>query len=276
MKISNRKRNYFNGTYYGYHDEIDVKKTPLYFRLLFVFVILVVPVGIGVSFYEISRGYIVRFIIAILFTMIIEFPLVHLLLVLFDKIKYGVVRQQAKVIGGIFSAISVFLFIGVLLARFMHFATVLGLGIVSIFYAIGIGLCAAGSSKAKREKNVCTMPVWATCTGYETINPHISILDAPDATREQNEVIARAQVSRPIWEFEYDGKLVHATPEQYEGKLKITEGKQYKIFVNPQNPQEVYCEENSDVEFLLNMGKIWLTLSTFLLLLFGVILWILF
>lgn len=276
MKISSRKSTYFNGTYYGYHDEIDAKKTPLYFKLLFVLTILVIPIGIGVAFFEITRGYIVRFVIAILFTMIIEFPLVHLLLVLFDKVKYGVVRQQAKVIGGIFSAISVFLFIGVLLGRFMNFATVLGLGIVSVFYAIGIGLYAAGSNKAKREKNVCTMPVWATCTGYETINPHISILDAQDATREQNEVIARAQVSRPIWEFEYNGNLIHATPEQYEGKLKIAEGKQYKIFINPQNPQEVYCEENSDAKFLLNMGKIWLALSTFLLLLFGVILWILF
>lgn len=274
VRVRGRISNSFSGSYYGYHDEIDAKKVPLYFKLLFALAMLVVPVGVVVAIFEFSQGYFDRFALAILSIIIMECLLIPLMMILFDKIKYGTVRKQTKLIGGIFIAIGVFLFGGFVLSRFVNFAVILGFGIVMIFYAIGIGMCVAGSKKIKREKNNCTMPVWAVCSGFETLNPHISVLDAEDAMLAQNKVIARQEVARPIWEFQYNGQLVHATPEQYEGKLKIIKGKQYKIFINPDNPQEIYCEENSNAKFLKNMGIVWLIISTFMLFFVGIILWV--
>ena len=157
------------------------------------------------------------------------------------------------------------LLIGVILSRFVSFVILCGGSIIFIFYAIGIGLMIAGSNITRKQRQNCTMPVYAVCSGLETLNPHLTVLDNPDATHAQNEVIATANVQRPIWQFDYNGVTIHAVPEHYEGKLKIEKDKQYKIFVNPDNPQEIYCNDNDNAQFLLRMAKFWLIFTTFML-----------
>lgn len=271
MKITDREVNSFHGGYIGYHDEIDVKRTPIYYRLLFALAILIIPAGVIIGLYGASHGNISLFVYAILGTMIVEFPFIHLLLVLFDKIKYGKVRRELKIVGPILSGVSVLLLVGIILSRFVHFAIVCGAGVILIFYAIGIGLMIAGSNSLKQQQKNCTMSVWAVCSGYETLTPHLNILDDSDLNHAQNERIATAEVQRPIWEFDFNGETIHATPNHYEGKLKIVKDKQYKIYVNPENPQEVFCLENNNATFLLGMGKFWLIFCTFLFALTGVI-----
>lgn len=270
MKITNRQENSFNGEYIGYHDEISFKSTPLYFKFLFFLTILVVPAGVLIGIYGAEHGYIELFCYAVLGTIIIEFPMIHLLLVLFDKIKYGEIRKELKIIGPILSGVSILLLIGIILSRFLHFAIICSTGIILIFYGIGIGLMKAGSNIVKQQKKNCTMPVLAVCSGYETLAPHLNILDESDATHAQNEIIATAEVRRPIWEFNLNGITIHAVPEHYEGNLKIVQNKQYKIFVNPQNPQEIYCNDNDNARFLLGMGKFWLIFTTAMVVLMGV------
>ena len=262
MKITERKVNLFRGNYVGYHDEMDAKGTPLYFKLLFALAILIVPVGVIIGIFGMMLGNIGMFVLSILGTLISEFLMIVLLLVLFDKIKYGKVRRELKIVGPIIVGVSAFLLIGIFLSRFVPFPIVLGVGILLVFYAIGIGLIIAGSNQLKKQRKNCTLPVWAVCSGYETLTPHLSILDAPNATYAQNQVFATAEVQRPIWEFDYNGTTIHATPEHYEGKLKIIKDKQYKIYVNPENPQEIYCDENDNAGFLLRMGKFWLIFCT--------------
>lgn len=261
MKISERENNSFNGSYYGYHDEMDAKSVPLYFKLLVGLCVLIIFAGVGFGIYLCQDntdiiGYVVIGI------LIVVFPFVHLLMVLFDKIKYGEVRKECKTIGPIFSGVGGLLLIGLILSRFVFWGIVCGVGAVLLFYAIGISLCVIGARNGKREREHCTVPIKALCSGYEKLNPHMPILNEEGATFSQNEVVARTEVARPVWEFEYNGQLIHATPDHYEGKIKIIEGKKYTIYLNPQNPQEIFCELNSNSKFLLTMGKIWLVICT--------------
>lgn len=262
MKVTNRYKNEFDGSYIGYHDEMETKGTPVYLKVLVVFMALLVVVGVLVSIFVAGQGNAEAAVLIGLGILIVDFPLMHLTIVLFDKAKYGKVRRTGKLIGTIFSSCSALILVGVILSRFIHFAIVLTIGSLVIFYAIGIGLVVAGSKQMKEQKKNCTMPVWAVCSGYETLTPHLSVLDDADATYTQNQVIATAQVEKPIWEFNYNGQTVHATPDHYEGKLKIIENKQYKIFVNPENPQEVYCDENNNARQLQRMGIFWLIFTT--------------
>ena len=265
MKIIDREKNSFSGGYIGYHDEIEIKKTPIYYRVMVVIALLIVAAGIIIALYGAEQGSVSLFVYTIFGTMIVEFPYIHLLLVLFDKIKYGKVRRELKIVGPMLSGVSIFLLIGVTLSFYINFFVILAVGIFLIFYAIGIGLVTAGSKILKRQQKNCTMSIWAVCSGYESLTPHLTILDDSDLNHAQNERIARVEVQRPIWEFDFNGETIHATPEHYEGKLKIVEGKQYKIFVNPDNPQEVFCLENDNATFLLGMGKFWLIFTTALL-----------
>ena len=264
MKVHGRMKNSFNGSYYGYHDEMEAKSAPLYFKLLFILTILVFPIGIVIAFYRIIQGDVGGFFTSVLLVIVVAFPLIHLDMVMFDIAKYGKARPQAKLIGSAFTGISALILACMVLSRFTNFFYVMTAGILMIFLSIGVGLYIGGKSKIEREQKNCTTQVWAICADFETLNPHIPILNEQDATYKQNEVIARTEVARPICEFEYNGTTYHATPEQYSGKLKLIKGNQYKVYINPQNPQEIYCEDNSNSKFLMRMGIIWSGFTAFM------------
>ncbi|MDO5575415.1 MAG: hypothetical protein Q4G60_15705, partial [bacterium] len=76
MKITDREVNSFSGGYIGYHDEMDAKGTPLYFKLLFALAILIVPVGVIIGIFGMMLGNIGMFVLAILGTLIVEFPMI--------------------------------------------------------------------------------------------------------------------------------------------------------------------------------------------------------
>ena len=101
-----------------------------------------------------------------------------------------------------------------------------------IFVLVGIGLFFLSSYMTKRDSNVrarCTEQVQAVVTGFER---------SDNSDKSSNAVT-------PVFEYEYNGQSYTSRTGSYSStyKDKFAVGQKYTVYVDPNDPQEMYSED---------------------------------
>ena len=105
-----------------------------------------------------------------------------------------------------------------------------------IFAVVGVGMFFLSSFMAKQDANArarCTDEVKATVVGYER-----SENSSTDSNKSSNAVT-------PVFEYEYNGQSYTSRTGSYSStyKDKFAVGQAYTVFVDPDDPQEMYSED---------------------------------
>ena len=103
-----------------------------------------------------------------------------------------------------------------------------------IIALVGVGLFFLSGYMTNRDANVrarCTQQTQATVTGFERS-------DSTDNGKQSNAVT-------PVFEYEYNGQSYKSTTGSYSStyKDKFTVGQKYVVYVDPNDPQEMYSED---------------------------------
>ncbi len=103
-----------------------------------------------------------------------------------------------------------------------------------ILVIVGIGLFFLSGYLANRDANVkqrCSQQVQATVTGFEY--------------SESNDTKSTSKASTPVFEYEYNGTPYTSHVGSYSSSYKdvFTVGQKYNIFIDPNDPMEIYSED---------------------------------
>lgn len=105
-----------------------------------------------------------------------------------------------------------------------------------IFAFVGIGMFFLSSFMTKQDANArarCTEAVQATVTGFER-----SENGNTDSNKSSNAVT-------PVFEYEYNGQSYTSMVGSYSStyKDKFAVGQNYTVYIDPNDPQEIYSED---------------------------------
>ncbi len=255
-----RRHNEFRGSYVGGHAEIDAKETSLGFKLLFIAIFIIAfggaGAGIFVGLFNNGEG----LVTVILVTLGLIILLVGVLCGWGFAIA-GKLTTSIKIIAGVLSVVGLVIALIPILIQFMNPFFLLACGLPSIFMITGLAMLIGGIQSKKKKRNNCTQSVMARCIGFEEMNPRMMMFENKNIPRSYQNQTSRVLVSRSVWEYEYNGMLYRSTPEQYTGGLKIKAGESTKIFINPLNPNELYCEKNNLASALISTGVVFIVIT---------------
>lgn len=251
------QHNEFKGSYYHEHYEMKWSDAPIRLKIMFISLVVVFFVGVVMLFVLpfTAPELLVTFIIVLLGLI---FLMVAAFIFVFGSVQK--IGKTSKLAGGICIGVGVLL---LLVAFMIHVANPfllaaygIGLGIEAIFLTIGICIIVSGCKQKKHVAKNCTKAVIATCLGYENLQIAVPILNDGHEQR----VAPKTGVCRPVWEYEYNGIKYRSTSEQYTGGLKIKQGDRYRIVINPNNPKELFCEENGSYKGNIIIGIVFIVL----------------
>ena len=100
-----------------------------------------------------------------------------------------------------------------------------------IFVLVGIGLFFLSSYMTKRDSNVR-----ARCT--EQVEASVVSFERSDSSKSSDAVT-------PVFEYEYNGRSYTSSTGSYSStyKDKFVVGQKYTVYVDPNDPQEMYSED---------------------------------
>lgn len=126
------------------------------------------------------------------------------------------------------------------------------LAIVFVFFTmLGLWVAISPILKRMRVKSDWT-EVDATCVRVESVS-----------RRSTNE--SASPTYRPVWEFMYYEIPMTSSEKSSASYLNIPIGTQMKIYVNPQNPEEILAPFKRDLAFTTVFGLLWAVVGVFLM-----------
>lgn len=191
MNISNR-HNEFRGSYLNAHAEIDAKKTPLGFKILFIAIFIVALAGActGAVIGLMNGDGLVTVILVTLGLIILGVAV----LCAWGFSIAGKLSTVVKIVAGVLGGVGLALTLIPLIIQFLNPFLLLAFGLPSIFMIAGLAMLIGGIRYKKHKQQNCTKGVMAHCIGFEEMNPSMMMFEEENRPHSTQNQISRVQV----------------------------------------------------------------------------------